>query len=65
MKRKAVSENVKAGGGAQKPRLSDSAHEAKQSDVAATDVKHLDVKRYAAQCVLLQVSPLYYCHRYL
>ena len=44
MKRKAVPESVKAEG-AQKPRLSDSANEAKQSDVAVADVK-----RYVAQC---------------
>lgn len=52
MKRKAVDESVKAGG-AQKARLGEGPYEAKQSEVAGADVK-----RYVAQCVLLQVSPL-------
>ena len=52
MKRKAVSETVKAGK-AHKARPGGTPNEAKQSSVAAADVK-----RYVAQCVLLHASPL-------
>ena len=59
MKRKAVAESVKAGG-AQRARLGEGPNETKQSEVAAADGK-----RYVAQCVLLEVSPLSYSQRHV